>query len=104
MRIDKKTGERIAGMQQRGNLHATKAASPEKVGQLAEEFEAQFISQMLETMFNTIPVSEELGGGFGEETFRGLLVDEYGKIISRTGGIGMADAVKREVLRTQEVE
>ena len=103
MRIDKKTGERIASMQ-KGNLHGTKQRDPEKVGKLAEEFEAQFISQMLETMFNTIPVNEELGGGYGEETFRSLLVEEYGKIIARTGGIGMADEVKREVLRAQEVE
>jgi flagellar protein FlgJ len=105
MRIDSKTSDNIAKLKKPGgNLLSHAQQDPEKVAKLAEEFEAQFIAQMLESMFNTVPVSEELGGGYGEESYRSLLVDEYGKILSRTGGIGMADAVKREVLRSQEVE
>lgn len=100
MRIDKQTGDRIAKM----GLAAKGKSSAAQIDKVAEEFEAQFISQMLENMFATIPVSEELGGGFGEEMYRSLIVNEYGKIISQTGGVGMADHVKREILRTQEVE
>ena len=99
MRIDKQTGDRIAKMSLAG-----KKPSAEQMDKVAEEFEAQFISQLLENMFATIPVSEELGGGFGEEMYKSLIVNEYGKIISQTGGIGMADHVKREMLRMQEVE
>ena len=103
MRIDKQTGERISNMQRTG-ISGAKERSPQEINQVADEFEALFISQMLENMFNTVPVSEELGGGFGEEMFRSLMVDEYGKILAKTGGIGLSDHVKREMLKTQEVE
>ena len=32
-----------------------------------------------------------------------MMTEEYGKIIARSGGIGVADHVKREMLRMQEV-
>jgi Rod binding domain-containing protein len=32
-----------------------------------------------------------------------MLQDEYARLISRTGGIGIADAVLREMLKAQEV-
>jgi len=33
---------------------------------------------------------------------RSLLVDEYAKEMTRAGGIGIADAVTREILKVQE--
>jgi hypothetical protein len=44
------------------------------------------------------------GGGHGEEVFRSLLTQEYGRSMARAGGVGFADAVQREILRLQEVE
>ena len=83
---------------------AAKTLSPEKMDSVAQEFEAQFLSQMLGTMFSGIETGGELGGGEAEETYRSMLIDEYGKMISRAGGVGVADHVKREMLRLQEVE
>lgn len=77
---------------------------PAKADQVANEFEAQFISQMLENMFSTVDTGGFLGGGQEEETYRSFLIDEYGKLMARSGGIGVADHVKREMLRMQEVE
>ena len=71
---------------------------------VAREFEAQFISQMLESMFSGVETDGQLGGGESESTYRSMMIDEYGKMISRAGGIGVADHVKREMLRLQEVE
>lgn len=102
MRINSQTGARIAEMNK--VKAAAKGMSAEKADELSREFEAQFISQMLENMFSTVPVNEELGGGQGEEMFRSMMVDEYGKLISRSGGIGVADHVKRELIKLQEVE
>lgn len=89
------------------DLARTKASSKSqnaaKVNEAAIDFEAHFISQMLENMFATIDVKESLGGDDSQEIYRSLLVDEYGKAISRAGGIGIADHVKREILRLQEV-
>lgn len=68
----------------------------------AKEFESVFISEMLKPMFETIDVDETFGGGKGEEVFRGLLVQEYGKILSNQGGVGIADSIQAELIKTQE--
>ena len=79
-------------------------ASPEQIDAVASEFEAQFISQMLGTMFSTVDAKEALGGSGDEEIYNSFLVDEYGKILARTGGVGVADQVKRIMINQQEVE
>ncbi len=69
----------------------------------AEEFEAFFISQVLDNMFKGIKTDGAFGGGHGEKMYRGLMLQEYGKVISGNGGLGLADAVTREILARQEV-
>jgi Rod binding domain-containing protein len=71
---------------------------------VANDFEAQFISQMLGNMFSTVDSKEALGGSETEEVYDSMLVDEYGKLLARTGGIGVADQVKRMMIKQQEVE
>lgn len=100
MRIPTQANEGKRGV---GNLMGRAKATPEQVDAIAQQFEAQFISQMLENMFSTVDVKASLGGGESEEYYRDMMTEEYGKIISRSGGIGVADHVKREMLRMQEV-
>ena len=69
----------------------------------AQEFEAVFISQMLKPMFESIEIEPPFGGGSGEEVWKGLQVEEYGKAIARAGGIGLADQIFAEILKMQEV-
>lgn len=94
----------IALSQSRGYSLTPKAPSMEKIEATAKEFEAQFISQMLDTMFSTLDPEESLGGSEEEETYQSFLIQEYGKVIERTGGIGLADHIKRAMLNLQEVE
>jgi peptidoglycan hydrolase FlgJ len=68
----------------------------------AQDFEAMFATQMLQPMFNTIPVNETFGGGNGEEIMRTFMLQEYGKMIAKTGLLGIAPQIKREMLRIQE--
>ncbi len=70
-------------------------AALKKVGQ---DFESQFLSQMIGHMFNGIKTDGLFGGGHAEEMFRSLLTDEYGKSIAKSGGIGIADQVVRSVM------
>ncbi len=72
------------------NLEALK-----KVGQ---DFEAQFLSQMLGHMFDGIKTNKLFGGGQGEDMYKSLMVEEYGKSIAKAGGIGVADQVVRSVM------
>ncbi len=75
-----------------------------KIRETAEEFESVFLSSMLSQMFAGLPTDGPFGGGHAEETFRGMLIEQYGKEIAATGGIGIADEVARELLRLQEAQ
>ena len=74
---------------------------PAKVRAAAEEFEAVFLSQMLATM------TQELGGAGGvaggDDVYRDMFTKEVAKMISRTGGIGVADTILQEMLKNQEI-
>lgn len=69
----------------------------------AEDFEAFFVSKMMETMFDGISTEGMFGGGNAEKMYRSLLLDEYGKEMAKIGGIGVKDSVMRSVLEMQEV-
>ncbi len=77
---------------------------PVTARRVAVDFEAFFLSQALRPMFADIGAEKPFGGGLAEDMWRSLEIDEYGKAMARAGGIGIADAVFREMLRTQEVE
>lgn len=85
-------------------FNAKKPMSMEKIEATAKDFEAQFISQMLSSMFSTVETANSLGGSETEETYRSFMINEYGKTIARTGGIGIADNIKRSMLSMQEVK
>jgi len=76
--------------------------SVEQTRQAAEDFEAVFISQMLAPMFEGMEDDSYFGNGPGNDVYRSMMVEQYGKSIARAGGFGLADAVQREILRLQE--
>lgn len=79
-------------------------ASLEKMRETAQDFEAVFLSQMMKPMFEGIQTDGMFGGGQAEQMYRDLMVDEYGKSVSKAGGIGIADAVMREMIKMQEAQ
>lgn len=79
----------------------TKAASDAR--RAAEEFEAIYLSMMFQSMFTDIGGDGPFSGGPGEKIFRSQLNEELGRILASSGGIGIADAVQREILQLQEV-
>lgn len=84
-------------------LNQTKLASDAELTAKAQEFESVFLGEMLKHMFDQVDTNEMFGGGEGEETYKSFMVDEYAKMITKTGGIGIADHVKAEMIRMQEV-
>ncbi len=78
------------------------ARALEKAGETAKEFEAVFISEMMKPMFEGIETDGMFGGGKGEEVFRGMMMQEYGKMIAQTQGVGLADQVKQQMILMQE--
>jgi len=81
-----------------------KTADAAKAREAAENFEAFYLSQTFEEMFQDIEPDSMFGGGQGEKVFRSLLFQEYGKQTAKAGGIGIADMVQKEILRLQEVQ
>jgi len=75
-----------------------------KIKETAQEFEAVFLSEMLRPMFSNIDAAEPFGGGNGEKMYRDMQVDEYGKSLAKSGGIGLADQVMREMIKMQEAK
>lgn len=75
-----------------------------KIREAAREFEAVFLGEMLRPVFERLETDGPFGGGSGERMYRSLLVQEYGRAIARTGTVGVAEAVEREMLKLQEVE
>ena len=86
------------------HLAAKKKVTAEQIEHTAQEFEAMFLSEMMSHMMDGVIDSDgPMGGGHAEDIYRSFLNDEYAKIMSRSGGVGVADMVKREMLKLQEV-
>jgi flagellar protein FlgJ len=77
------------------------ALKKRRIAETAQQFEASFISQMLKPMFDSLNSDGLFQGGQGEEMFRSFLVDAVSKQAAKSGGVGVADVVQREMLKLQ---
>lgn len=73
------------------------------IDKAAKDFESVFIAQFLGAMFSGIKTDGVTGGGQGEDMFRSLLLDRYAEGIQGQGGLGIAAAVKAQMLKMQEI-
>ncbi|PCI87773.1 MAG: hypothetical protein COB24_04965 [Hyphomicrobiales bacterium] len=76
-------------------------AEIEKIDKTAEEFEAVFISNMLEQMFSGIELEEPFGGGQSEDIYRSMLISKYAENMSAGNGIGIASQLKDSMYKMQ---
>ena len=79
------------------------AQTHQQARKIAEDFEAVFLTQMLQPMFEGIKPEAPFGGGNSEAMWRSMQIEEYGKAITKAGGIGIADSVYREIIKLQEI-
>jgi len=77
--------------------------NPDKARKAAEEFEAVFLTQILNSMSEGLKADGPFSGGQGEQMWRGMLNEQYAASISRQGGIGIADQVYSEIIKMQDV-
>jgi Rod binding domain-containing protein len=66
----------------------------------AKRFEAQALGSLLQPVFGEGPKGL-LSGGAAEAQWRPMLVENYARAWSDRGGVGIADAVLRELVRVQ---
>ncbi|MGH1378202.1 MAG: rod-binding protein [Alphaproteobacteria bacterium] len=72
-----------------------------RIEEKARDFEAVFITEMMKPMFEGIETDELFGGGKGEEIFRGMMLDEYGKDIASLNTTGIQTQVKNKLIEMQ---
>lgn len=91
---------RLSGM---AKVSSDNKMSDQQIQKVAEDFEAMFLNDVLKNMFEGIKTNGLFGGGHGEDQYKSLLTEEYAKVIAKSGGVGIADHVKKEMIRLQEV-
>lgn len=73
----------------------------ERIEESARDFEAVFITEMIKPMFEGIETDDLFGGGKGEEIFRGIMLDEYGKNLASLNTTGIQTQVKNKLIEMQ---
>lgn len=80
--------------------------SPAQMGHLqaqAQELEGVFLNTLMKEMFSSLHTdSDAMGGGFGEDTWRGLQAEQMANAVAEAGGIGLADSIMGDLLKLQE--
>ena len=57
----------------------------------------------MKEMFSSIKTDDnDFGGGFGEETWRGMQAEQFSSAMADQGGIGLADQLMPTLLKMQE--
>ncbi|MCC7425953.1 MAG: rod-binding protein [Alphaproteobacteria bacterium] len=84
------------------------AAAPVQVSpalvRTAREFEAMVMGELMQPVFAGLASKGPFTGGAGEAAWRPLLVQEFGRALAGSGGLGIADAMLRQLARQQEVQ
>ena len=96
-----------AAQQQAAAAAKISPAVMNKINTASQNFESMFMSQMMQFVWSgsgAMNADETFGGGHAEEMWRGMLVDQYGSIASKTGSLGLADKVKAEMIRIQSAQ
>ena len=83
--------------------HSPFGSAKDKTRKAAQDFEAMFLEQSLERVFSSSGTEGPLGdNGTGGAVYRSMLVKEYAGALTKSGGVGIADQVYREMLKIQE--
>ncbi|MBI1300139.1 MAG: chemotaxis protein [Alphaproteobacteria bacterium] len=85
-------------------MSSKEAHEKQHIEDIAREFEAVFLSEMLKPMFEGIETEGMFKGGKGEEIFRGVMLQEYGKILAEKDVTGIQTQVKNYLLQMQEAQ
>ncbi len=96
--------DQIGGLTTTPAVGAAAAAAPApnktdvQVRQLAQEFEAMLMTQMLRDLRRSM-VSDESSEGYGNDAMSDTTDVEMGRALSRSGGFGLTSALLRAIVR-----
>jgi len=81
---------------------ARQAEDDKRLREACQEMESVFLNQVLSTMRSTVPPNALLGRSQAEDIFQGMLDQEYAKSASKTGSIGLAEIIFRQLKQTMD--
>jgi Rod binding domain-containing protein len=84
------------------SLAGAAKGSPERARAVAQQFESVFIGELFEQMSMGLKTDGPFGGGPSEGVYRSFLNNAIAEQVTKSGGIGIADAVYKEILKLQE--
>ncbi|MCC0808001.1 hypothetical protein FPV16_17595 [Methylobacterium sp. W2] len=96
---------KAASMSANSRLAAASAKTPAeiKARKASNEFETMFLEQTLERLSASEGTDGPLGdNGTGGAVYRSMLTKEYAGQMAKSGGVGIADQVYREMIKMQE--
>lgn len=93
----------ISQAQAAANATSKKKQTPEEIARSAKQFEAMFIGQMLNLLFEDVTADPLFGDQASDKIYRSMLLDEYGKEMAEGRSMGIADHVQAELLKLQEI-
>jgi Rod binding domain-containing protein len=67
----------------------------------AQGLEGLFLHTLISEMFSSLETEAPFGGGFAEETWRGMMAEEYSTAFAKAGGIGLADRILSDLIANQ---
>ena len=76
-------------------------ADTTRIDEIAREFEALVLAQLLAPVFTSVEKSSLTRAGPGEDAFETMLQEQYAKSIAERGGIGIADQVRASLIALQ---
>jgi len=85
-------------------LSGNKMFDLDEARKAAEDFEAFFVTTTLETMFEGVSTEGIFGGGPAEKIYRSMMFNEYGKLMAKSGTVGVSNQVMDSILAMQEME
>ncbi len=98
MLIDNNSSASQAIIAKMGAMASAKNMTPERADAVSKDFESLFVSQMMEPMFGDSVGADAFGSEDTDEIYKGLMVKEYGKLIVKSGGIGIASNIYNQLM------
>lgn len=79
------------------------ASATERLREQAVELEGIFLNTLVSEMFKSLETDSDngFGGGYAEETWRGMMAEQYSSEMARAGGIGIADQMVAHLIEAQ---
>lgn len=78
------------------------SAEQKKLWDACKDFESIFIGQTLRQMRESVQTSDPLNQGAANKMWRGMLDDETAKSMSKSGGVGLAEGLYRQLVNRVE--